>query len=37
MCPCVCAYMGEVKRLTAVLLLGDGADNITGVDEAQEL
>lgn len=33
----LCVYKGEVKRLTAVLLLGDSADNITGVDEAQEL
>lgn len=36
-CVCVCVYKGEVKRLTAVLLLGDSADNITGIDEAQEL
>lgn len=37
LCACVCVWKGEVKRLTAVLLLSDGADNITGVHEAQEL
>lgn len=35
-CVCVCALC-EVKPLTAVLLLGDSADNIAGVHEAQEL
>ncbi len=36
-CVCVCVCKGEIKQLTAVLLLSDSADNITGVHEAQEL
>lgn len=40
MCASVCVWLCvlcEVKPLTAVLLLGDSADNIAGVHEAQEL
>lgn len=33
---CVCVFVC-VKPLTAVLLLRDGADNIAGVHEPQEL